>query len=94
MNLLHEINELIVSLPNVEREVAKDFINNRTFDYLYNLVSSAIYKVEKDKKKETQKYPEANLDDMYILRCKISEYIAKLDLDDNSLDVFEDYEES
>jgi hypothetical protein len=92
-NLLQQIEKLINSLPNKDRNKAKDFINKRKFEDLYNLVTSDIYKVEKDSIKEVRQYPEANSDNMYFLRALVLDYLDNLDSDKDSLDTFNDYEE-
>jgi hypothetical protein len=92
-NLLQQIEKLLNSLPNKDRNKAKDFINKRKFEDLHNLITSDIYKVEKDSNKEVHQYPEANLDNMHLLRALVMDYLDNLDSDKDSLDTFNDYEE-
>lgn len=79
-NLLDKIKELIPSLPNRDIQLGYDFLNKRDFESLKDLVDSAIYKVEKNIKRDTSKeeYTKVNLDELIELKLEVSVYLNQL----------------
>lgn len=82
------------SLPNKDRQLAASLIDNRKFEDLWDLVTSAIYKARKNE----DNYPEVNLADMNVLKSELSLYIEQLGLsDEDELEedelIIDDYEE-
>lgn len=85
---------LVNSLPNKDRDLANTLIDKRKFEDLWDLVTSAIYKVRRN----GEKYPETNLADMNVLKSEVSSYMDQLGLnDEDELEedelIIDDYEE-
>lgn len=85
---------LVNSLPNKDRELANALIDKRKFEDLWDLITSAIYKVRRN----GEKYPETNLADMNVFKSELSSYIDQLGLsDEDELEedelIIDDYEE-
>lgn len=86
---------LVNSLPNKDRDLANTLIDKRKFEDLWDLVTSAIYKVRRN----GEKYPETNLADMNVLKSEVSSYMDQLGLNDEDeleedeliIDEYEEY---
>ena len=94
MQPVERMRRLIKSLPVRDRELSNVLLNRRKFEDLWDIVTSAIYKVRKNGKK----YPEANLADMNVLKSELSSYMDQLGLnDEDSIEedelIINDYEE-
>ena len=94
MQPVERMRRLIKSLPVRDRELSNVLLNRRKFEDLWDIVTSAIYKVRKNGKK----YPEANLADMNVLKSELSSYMDQLGLnDEDRLEedelIINDYEE-
>lgn len=94
MTALERMKNLLNSLPSKDRIIAASLIENRKFEDLWDIVTSAIYKV----RKHEERYPETNLADMNVLKSGLSLYLDQLDinneeeLEDEDL-ILDDYEE-
>lgn len=94
MQPVERMRRLIKSLPVRDRELSNVLLNRRKFEDLWDIVTSAIYKVRKN----GEKYPEANLADMNVLKSELSSYMDQLGLnDEDRLEedelIINDYEE-
>ena len=94
MQPVERMRRLIKSLPIRDRELSNVLLNRRKFEDLWDIVTSAIYKVRKN----GEKYPEANLADMNVLKSELSSYMDQLGLnDEDRLEedelIINDYEE-
>lgn len=94
MQPVERMKGLVNSLPNKDRGIANTLIDKRKFEDLWDLVTSAIYKVRRN----GEKYPETNLADMNVLKSEVSSYIDQLGLnDEDELEedelIIDDYEE-
>lgn len=94
MQPVERMKGLVNSLPNKDRDLANTLIDKRKFEDLWDLVTSAIYKVRKN----GEKYPETNLADMNVLKSEVSSYMDQLGLnDEDELEedelIIDDYEE-
>ena len=95
MTALERMKNLLNSLPSKDRIIAASLIENRKFEDLWDLVTSAIYKV----RKHEERYPETNLADMNVLKSELSLYLDQLDIsneeeledEDLILDEYEEY---
>lgn len=87
MTQIERIQSLISSLPKKDQVIAQNKLNTRDFEGLWDLVVSAIYLV----RKHEEKYPEANLADMNVLKAELSIYMEQLGLEDE--EEMEDEEE-
>lgn len=85
---------LVNSLPKKDRDLANTLIDRRKFEDLWDLITSAIYKIRKN----GEKYPETNLADMNVLKSEVSSYMDQLglsnedELEEDEL-IIDDYEE-
>ena len=94
MQPVERMRRLIKSLPVRDRELSNVLLNRRKFEDLWDIVTSAIYKVRKN----GEKYPEANIADMNVLKSELSSYMDQLGLnDEDRLEedelIINDYEE-
>lgn len=94
MQPVERMKGLVNSLPNKDRDLANTFIDERKFKDLWDLITSAIYKVRKN----GEKYPETNLADMNVFKSEVSSYLDQLGLSDEvELEedklIIDDYEE-
>lgn len=87
MQPVERMKGLVNSLPNKDRDLANTLIDKRKFEDLWDLITSAIYKVRRN----GEKYPETNLADMNVLKSEVSSYMDQLGLGDD--EEFEDEEE-
>lgn len=95
MQPVERMKGLVNSLPNKDRDLANTLIDKRKFEDLWDLVTSAIYKVRKN----GEKYPETNLADMNVLKSEVSSYMDQLGLNDEDeleedeliIDEYEEY---
>lgn len=87
MQSVERMKGLVNSLPNKDRDLANTLIDKRKFEDLWDLITSAIYKVRRN----GEKYPETNLADMNVLKSEVSSYMDQLGLGDD--EEFEDEEE-
>lgn len=78
MQPVERMKGLVNSLPNKDRDLANTLIDKRKFEDLWDLVTSAIYKVRRN----GEKYPETNLADMNVLKSEVSSYMDQLGLND------------
>lgn len=79
MTPIERIQSLISSLPKNDQIIAKDKLSARDFEGLWDLVVSAIYLV----RKHEEKYPEANIADMSVLKSELSLYMDQLGIEDS-----------
>lgn len=95
MQPIERMKGLVNSLPNKDRDLANTLIDKRKFEDLWDLVTSAIYKVRRN----GEKYPETNLADMNVLKSEVSSYMDQLGLNDEDeleedeliIDEYEEY---
>ena len=95
MQPVERMKSLLDSLPNKDRIIASSLIEERKFEDLWDIVTSAIYKV----RKHEERYPETNLADMNVLKSELSLYLDQLDINneeeledgDLMLDEYEEY---
>ena len=64
---IQKIRKLIPELPEKDIPIATKLLEKRDWEELYNLVNSAIIKIEKAREKEDSKYDNIELDSLYIL---------------------------
>lgn len=86
MQPVERMKSLVNSLPSKDRSIANNLIEKRKFEDLWDLVTSAIYKVRRN----GEKYSEANLADMNVFKSELSLYMDQLGLCDE--DELEDEE--
>lgn len=85
------MNKLVNSLPKNDVELGKEFIKNRKFEDLLELVNSDIYLVKKNLKSGNPKEEyNIDLDDLITLQSEVSYYLSQLDI---PCDNFKDFEE-
>lgn len=79
--LILQLRKLIPKLPEKDIPIGNKLLEKRDWEELYNLVSSAIAKIEKSRKKSAKsgdpdKYADINLDSLYELLSAIPEFIG------------------
>lgn len=95
MQPVERMKNLVNSLPSKDRSIANNLIEKRKFEDLWDLVTSAIYKVRRN----GEKYSEANLADMNVFKSELSLYMDQLglcdeeELEDEELIMDDEYEE-
>lgn len=95
MQPVERMKGLVNSLPSKDRSIANNLIEKRKFEDLWDLVTSAIYKVRRN----GEKYSEANLADMNVFKSELSLYMDQLglcdedELEDEELIMDDEYEE-
>lgn len=95
---ISKIRDMLSSLPKKDIPIAENFLDNRKFEDLLDIINSDIYLVRNNQKKEfpNKKYEGISLDDLYELKLKVSEYMSYLTIpEDNSnseYQYFEDYD--
>ena len=91
------IKEGIQYLPSKDITIAKSYYDSRDFHSLYELVDSAIVKVEKYRKNnpEGTKYNDIDLDNLGELKSTLLDYIAMIDDIDEELshEKWEEYDQ-
>lgn len=86
MNLLYKIKVLSKELPGKDKELAENFINNRNFESLLEIVNSDIYLVNKNSVSETpkEKYLGVDVEKLLELKCVLEEYLSYLGISDDT----------
>lgn len=84
------MNKLVNSLPKNDIELGKEFIKNRKFEDLLELVNSDIYLVRKNLKSDNPKEEyNVDLDDLITLQSEVNYYLSQLNI---PCDNFKDFE--
>lgn len=76
---IQKIRKLIPELPEKDIPIATKLLEKRDWDEFYNLINSAIIKVEKSKEKEDTKYDDIDLDSLYKLLTLIPQEVLTFD---------------
>lgn len=104
-NELQFIEDNIKHLPLKDAELAKKFFIKKEFNFLQELVDSALYKITKNLKSDSPKaeYKILDIDAIEELAVKIDNYITKVygesvrinvvDLEDDEDDFYENFDE-
>lgn len=94
-----DIGNLLIYLPGKDFSIGSQFLANRKFEELLELVDSCIKKYKRSSKyRET--YPDFDMESMLDLRANIQEYLRFLcideeveDIDFETLEKLEEYDE-
>lgn len=91
---LNKIKELICSLPKKDIPIAEDFLNNRKFNSLMELIDSDIYLIRRDQRKEDPKeeYIDIDLNNIILLKGELTQYMSYLFPEDLVNDLDDIYE--
>jgi hypothetical protein len=83
MQPVEKIRKLVWNLPKSDQPLAEQFIQNRDFDSLQELVDSAIQRVKKGLKKEHPKEEYLEVDEWELrkLKTEVDNYVALIDND-------------
>lgn len=94
MITVDSIRELIYSLPKSDIQYCINFLSNRDFDSLLEIIDSDIYKINKNLDSDIPKkeYLELDADKINRLKSEVVNYMANLDLSnlDNNNDEDDD----
>lgn len=84
---VERIQVLIGSLPERDIPLGHEFLNERDFDSLKELIDSAIYKVRRSLKSDNPKeeYLKVNLEDLGRLKSEVDMYIAQLGISEDDI---------
>lgn len=88
MNLTQRIRIGLKCLPPKDYDLASNFLKNRNFESLAEIVESCfLLKIADDAKDvHKEKWSNINIDDLIELRANLLEYISYLDVPDNTID--------
>lgn len=84
MGILTDIERLIYALPTKDIELANKFIRERNFEFLQDLVNSAVYKVKRAKTIGDVSSPlmAVDIDNLLSLKSTVDIYCMRLGIYD------------
>lgn len=84
MGILTDIERLIYALPTKDIELANKFIRERNFEFLQDLVNSAVYKVKRAKTIGDVSSPlmAVDIDNLLSLKSMVDIYCMRLGIYD------------
>lgn len=84
MGILTDIERLIYALPTKDIELANKFIRERNFEFLQDLVNSAVYKVKRSKTIGDVSNPlmSVDIDNLLSLKSAVDIYCMRLGIYD------------
>lgn len=84
MGILTDIERLIYALPTKDIELANKFIRERNFEFLQDLVNSAVYKVKRAKIIGDVSSPlmSVDIDNLLSLKSMVDIYCTRLGIYD------------
>lgn len=84
MGILTDIERLIYALPTKDIELANKFIRERNFEFLQDLVNSAVYKVKRTKTIVDVSSPlmSVDIDNLLSLKSTVDIYCMRLGIYD------------
>jgi hypothetical protein len=84
MGMLTDIGRLIYALPTKDIELANKFIRERNFEFLQDLVNSAVYKVKRAKTIGDVSSPlmSVDIDNLLSLKSTVDIYCMRLGIYD------------
>lgn len=84
MGILTDIERLIYALPTKDIELANKFIRERSFEFLQDLVNSAVYKVKRAKTIGDVSSPlmSVDIDNLLSLKSTVDIYCMRLGIYD------------
>lgn len=82
MSVIKNIESLIKELPSKDRMLANEFLKNRKFQDLKDLVDSAIIRINKNLNSNNPKeeYFKINLDKLHMLKTDVDFYYDQLQM--------------
>lgn len=82
MSVIKNIESLIKELPSKDRILADEFLKNRKFQDLKDLVDSAIIRINKNLNSNNPKeeYFKINLDKLHMLKTDVDFYYDQLQM--------------
>lgn len=80
---LKRIRELIPILPEKDVKLCNNYLNNRNFECILEIVESDIYKAVR---KKTDEDPDDYISALFELRGELTTYMSYLDIPDTSND--------
>lgn len=93
MQPLERIKKLVRNLPDSDQLFAKQFIQDRDFSSLYELVDSAIYKARKEIRKNdpNPKYGNLDIDELCKLKAEVDVYMDGMKIVEEDNPCYEDF---
>lgn len=85
MKPIERMRKLLNSLPKSDITLGEQFIQNRDFESLKDLVDSAIFKTRKNIKSENpkQEYLDVDLTELSNLKAEVDVYLTQLEVPSN-----------
>ena len=91
MKAVERMRKLLGSLPKSDAPLGEQFLQNRDFESLMDLVSSAIYKVRKHKARKDeeggvlpkQEYLDVDLTELSNLKAEVDVYLTQREIPGN-----------
>lgn len=77
---IQKLRQLIPKLPNKEIPACYKCLDERDFTSMEQIVNTVIYRIEKDRGKQEQKYADIDLDSLYILQAELATITIHEDL--------------
>lgn len=68
---IQKLRQLVTKLPEKEIPACYKCLDERDFTSMEQIVNTVIYRIEKDRKKQEQKYADIDLDSLYILQAEL-----------------------
>lgn len=86
-NPLKRVEELIPILPEKDAKLCANYLSQRNFEAILEIVESDIYKA---RKKKSDELPDDYITSLIELKGELATYMSYLDVPDNS-DDYDDY---
>ena len=77
---IQKLRQLIPKLPNKEIPACYKCLDERDVISMEQIVNTVIYRIEKDRGKQEQKYADIDLDSLYILQAELATITIHEDL--------------
>ena len=77
---IQKLRQLISKLPKKEILACYKCLDKRDFTSMEQIVNTVIHRIEKDRRKQEQKYADIDLDSLYILQAELATITIHEDL--------------
>lgn len=86
MNILKKIENLLSILPEKDNKIANQYLKNRDFENVLEIVESDLYKEEKRRLKNNIDEPDDYIMNLTELKGELLNYMSYLDIPESSND--------
>ena len=77
---IQKLRQLVTKLPEKEIPACYKCLDKRDFISMEQIVNTVIHRIEKDRRKQEQKYADIDLDSLYILQAELATITIHEDL--------------